>query len=305
MKKTIVIGAGLSGLLAANMLRKRQVIIFEKQKTLPNNHTALLRFRTNAVALATGISLKKVNVQKQIRYNGKIYENSKLAWNNEYSMKVIGQITNRSVLSLEDCERWIAPENLIERLANGVNIKYNQNIDSHFLKENKSNDIISTMPMLNLMRMLKWEDIPKFKTIPIYTITANIVSPKVEVYQTTYRPQLSQEIYRTSITGNKVIIEFICNPGADKLDNKNYLQRICEVEYGMEDIELDNINFSEQPHGKLVPDDTGLCKKFIGWATRNHGIYSLGRWGIHRQILMDDVVKDIMFIQNMLDSDYY
>ena len=44
-----IIGAGMAGLLAANMLRHRDPVILEAQKSLPNNHHALLRFRSSVV----------------------------------------------------------------------------------------------------------------------------------------------------------------------------------------------------------------------------------------------------------------
>ena len=47
----IIWGAGLACLLA-NMFRKWSPVVYEKQDSLPNNHNALLRFRTNQVGIA-------------------------------------------------------------------------------------------------------------------------------------------------------------------------------------------------------------------------------------------------------------
>ena len=65
-----IIGAGMSGLLAGQFFRSNKPLVIEKQDSLPNNHKALLRFRTEAVSELSGIRFKSVNVQKMINYNG-------------------------------------------------------------------------------------------------------------------------------------------------------------------------------------------------------------------------------------------
>jgi hypothetical protein len=65
----IIYGAGLAGLLAGNMLRGRLPVVKEGQSSLPNNHSALLRFRTDKVGTACAIKFKKVKVNKAIKYN--------------------------------------------------------------------------------------------------------------------------------------------------------------------------------------------------------------------------------------------
>jgi hypothetical protein len=48
-----IIGAGMAGLIAGHMLRRHSPEIHEAASSLPNNHSALLRFRSDAVAKAT------------------------------------------------------------------------------------------------------------------------------------------------------------------------------------------------------------------------------------------------------------
>ena len=64
-----IYGAGLAGLLAANMLRGMSPTVFEAQGSLPNNHGALLRFRSDKAGTACGIPFKKVHVTKAIKYD--------------------------------------------------------------------------------------------------------------------------------------------------------------------------------------------------------------------------------------------
>ena len=159
MSKIYIYGAGLSGLIAADILRKYDPVVCEIQSELPNNHGALLRFRSNAVSLATGIPFKKVFVQKAICSNepyAKLFNQSNLKMNNQYSYKVSGSVQQRSILNLEDCQRWIAPPDFIERLSKGLNIEYDVefNMSELSLRHNDKDIVISTIPMPSLMKIV-------------------------------------------------------------------------------------------------------------------------------------------------------
>src|SRR4051812_33221531 len=116
----VIIGAGIAGLLAANILKHHRPIVLEAQERLPNNHSAVLRFRTNRVGEVLGIPFKKVKVLK-----------ATLPWKNPvadslaYAHKCLG--TYRSDRSIperpEEVERWVAPPDLIKRMANMVDIR--------------------------------------------------------------------------------------------------------------------------------------------------------------------------------------
>lgn len=66
MKQLAIFGAGFAGLLAGQMFRQVGLIIYESQKELPNNHSAVLRFRNNAIEKYTGIDLKEIEIRKSI-----------------------------------------------------------------------------------------------------------------------------------------------------------------------------------------------------------------------------------------------
>ena len=82
-------------MLAANMLRGMSPTVFEAQGSLPNNHGALLRFRSDKAGTACGIPFKKVHVTKAIKYDGKITTEPNLFLSNMYSQKVTGSIMSR------------------------------------------------------------------------------------------------------------------------------------------------------------------------------------------------------------------
>ena len=119
-----IFGAGLAGLLAGNMFRRFKPTLHEAQSKLPNNHGALLRFRTDKVGTACAIPFKKVKVQKAIKYDGKIITEPNLFLSNLYSQKVTGSILSRSINNLDSVDRYISPWELINIMAKNCNIKY-------------------------------------------------------------------------------------------------------------------------------------------------------------------------------------
>ncbi|MCP4100981.1 MAG: hypothetical protein GY750_06105, partial [Lentisphaerae bacterium] len=272
------------------------------QKSLPNNHQALLRFRTSAVSDLTGIPFKKVKVQKMAILDGAEYQKPNLLISNLYSRKVSGQTNARSIGNLDDCERYIAPGDFINKLSKGIDIKYNTFVD---FVNNPSNLTISTMPVAALANALGYKDLPELKTKEIWTVKFDLWN-NVDVYQTIYYPSHMLPLYRLSITGKTVIAEFCESP--DELSDEKIiteLSKFIESHFGIPCHEAIEIKRSYQKFGKLIECDTEEVKKFIGWATREHNVYSLGRWGCHRQLLMDDVVKDIKQVDKLIRSNGY
>ena len=76
-------------------------------------------------------------------------------------------------------------------------------------------------------------------------------------------------------------------------------------DFGIVATETPLFSVSKQQYGKLIECDGMEVKEFIGWATRKHNVYSLGRWGTHRQILMDDVVCDIRQVDKLISNKGY
>ena len=294
----IVYGAGLAGLLSANMLRRFRPVIWEAQTELPNNHSALLRFRTDGVGAACGIPFKKVKVQKAIRYDQKILKDSNLFFNNMYALKVTDSVIKRSINNLEDVERYIAPLDLISQMASTCAIKYSSSLNLQNLKSNQGVKI-STIPMPVLMKIVNWPDIPDFPVKPIWTQRGVISKPHFDIYQTVYFPDPFDAPYRVSIIGNVVIAEYAkkpeCNTGADLMD----LIREC---FGVQVGKIKDLNLSCQKYGKIMPIDEQVRKEFIYAMTTEYNLYAVGRFATWRQLLLDDVVKDIQVVEKFIEN---
>lgn len=311
-----IYGAGMAGLLAGHYFRRLEPKIYEAQDALPNNHKALLRFRTENVSKSSGIPFKKVMVNKLAAHAGKLYQKPDLKLNNMYAQKVSGKVSGRSISSLEPVERYIAPDNFIELLSKGLSLEFGVPLTKGFLEERYTTimlgddvpPVISTIPMNLLMQLVDWPDAPEFKFLPVWSVTGKIVAPAIDVYNTVYYPDYTDDYYRISITGDTVIAEF--NKDVTLRDQQWMLTEISHClarEFGICEVEFAApLEVKYQKYGKLLPIDEKARKSFILYMTDKFRVYSLGRFATWRQILMDDVILDLAVIERLInDRDDY
>lgn len=298
-----IIGAGMAGLLAGHMLRRHRPIIREAQHSLPNNHSALLRFRGPGVGEASGIPFKRVTVQKGISTEpGQVRDRVTLQDANLYSKKVTGRITERSILNLDTVERWIAPDNFIMLMSSGLDIRYGDRVDANFLQAKPSEPTISTMPMPALMKLVGWPNPPQFSSRAITTATIHL-PPEwgVDVYQTLYYPRAQPRMYRASLTGERLTLEY-CLDKVD-LEEATYDARCALRDFGIASQVDEKLvpSLRTQQHGKINPIPDRERREFIVAMTDKYNLWSVGRFATWRQIILDDVVKDIAFVDRALE----
>lgn len=292
----IIIGAGMAGLIAANYFRKRRPIVMEKQASLPDNHAALLRFRSDKVFKVAGLQSKVVKVRKCIVFGADFMTGPNPYLANMYSYKVTGRIEDRSIWNMATEDRHIAPPDFLPRLADGCIINFGREAIGATWD---GGPFVSTIPMPVLMKQLGWKDIPKFEFKPIWTITCDI--PGVNVNQTIYFPDLDVPYYRASFVGSRFIIELIRDPGDE---SAGIFAEVIDY-FGIDTKgRFADIETKSQPLGKMLSIDNELRKEFMHYATANYNIYSLGRFATWRPILLDDVVDDLAVIERMMSSKY-
>jgi hypothetical protein len=296
----IIYGAGMAGLLAANVLRRFNPIVKEAKPSLPNNHAALLRFRSPSVGDSCGVPFSKVNVKKAICYEGKIYNEPNIFFSNKYSLKVTGAITDRSINNLDNAERYIAPLNLISLMAANCNIEYKEVLSSVSMSCERKIPLISTIPMPTMMDIVGWGKKPNFRSKPIWSQTGLVTDPDVNVYQTIYYPDPIQTHYRVSVIGNIIIAEHSSRPEQNAGPT---LMGLLRDDFGIDAKTIDDIKQQEQKYGKILPIEEKLRKEFIFHLTEEYGIFSLGRFATWRQLILDDVVKDVAVVERLIDSD--
>jgi hypothetical protein len=293
-----IVGAGLAGLLAANMLHRMQPVIYEKQDALPNNHSAVLRFRSHKVADALGIPFKEVNMIK-----------AAVTWSNpvadalNYSFKVLHQYrSDRSIIAgTQTAQRFVAPPGLIVRMAAQIPqeaIKLNH--DYQFRKHAAVAPVISTIPMPALMQLLEFPDQPQFTHHAGRNVHARIED--CDAYVSLMVPDPISPISRISVTGDEAIVECVnTNPEWP-------LQVIIDSTAALLGIprkKFHDVTEVRQHYAKITPIDENLRKNFMWWATDKFGIFSLGRFATWRPgLLLDDLVSDVQKIHGWIGNRY-
>lgn len=314
----IILGAGMAGLLAGCMIRDEKVSIWEAAPNLPNNHSAVLRFRSSIVGDAIDIEFKKVKMMKCMHP----WRNA-VADNLAYSLKTNGTATLRSSISADASitERYIAPANMIELMAN------RNKGDIYFQHEaipqtisGMNRPIISTIPMPFMMKLLNYKNVPEFNYVNGYNI--NFEVENVDAYVSVYIPDPSVQTNRISITGNRVTIERSC-PDIDaaqltkevellnKYEKELRIQALGDMSFlGLEKSNavpaISKLSASMQRYSKILPINENERKRFILWASEKHGVYSLGRFATWRpNLLLDDVVNDVRVIRRIIKNGSY
>ena len=311
-----VIGAGMAGLLAGQLLRHHHdVVIYEAQAGLPNNHSALLRFRTPVVGDIIGVSFLPVQMVK-----------GTLPWANSiadllaYSFKCTGYArSDRSILTagLETHQRFIAPPDLVARLSEGLNIIYNAAIDTRSLTEwqQKTMRVISTVPMPALLTML---GLPQRTLNFANVLGVNIncdLGPTFDAYVSLYVPNPDIQFHRVSITGQQLTIEY-AYPGQSMRTVQEHKVRLQEQNFQQVQDAISLLGFnahvltsapkvSIQRYAKILPIAESARRHLIASITEQFGIFQLGRYSTWRPgLLLDDLVQDVRVITRLMDDPY-
>lgn len=297
-----VVGAGMAGLLAAGMLRKQCDSVFEASESIPNNHSAVLRFRSSVVGDTLNIPFKAVDAIKAVH-----------SWRNPiadamaYSLKTNGTATLRSVLSADGSvsRRYIAPTDMIQQMVDLVGrsrIALGVNYSAwHADAREEGVSVISTIPMPALMDAIGWEgERPEFSCREGANVLATLDG--VNAYCSLYVPDPDFPAARISITGNQLIAECYERAAYSWIKGgEQSLARTCAELIGLNPNCVRDVELKRQKYAKILPIDEGLRREFIMWASEVHGVFSLGRFATWRPgLLLDDVVNDVRVIQQLI-----
>ena len=305
-KDITIVGAGLSGLLAACMMPNRVKEVVEAQPGLPNNHSAVLRFRSSIVGDALGIPFKRVQMLKAVE-----------AWRNpiadalSYSTKTNGVATIRSIASADGglAERYVAPPDLIQQMFDkaklmGVKFRFGAHIDDF----SKSAPCISTVPMPTLARSLEARlDPPRADFRFRRGVNISAVVEGVDAYCSLYVPHPKYPGARISVTGDKVVVECYSDLEMARREPEGIMGaaifRLGLSQRAIISERVKALAVSDQDYGKILPISESLRRSFIMRASQL-GVYSLGRFATWRPgLLLDDVVNDVRVIERLIDGE--
>lgn len=290
----MIVGAGLAGLIAAHKFPNHAIVEARAEERI-GAHKAVLRFRSDVVGQITGVEFTPVRVHKGIWHKG-AWTQPTIQVANLYSRKVTGQLLDRSIWNLDSVVRWIAPPNFYERLVDHCWSRIQWETQADFTAGD-SETIISTAPMHIALQALGIDPPGDFKRAPIavkrYTLDG------ASVYQTVYFPSSTHSLYRASITGDLLICEF-----AGGKPHGEWVDELTEA-FGIHILEMCPLDDVQQDYGKIAPIHDGRRKRAIAELTTDHNVFSLGRFATWRNILLDDVVKDIDKIKRLIPASPY
>lgn len=290
--KPTIVGAGLAGLLAAHAWPTARVL--EAAPGPAPLHRALLRFRSDAVARLTGTEFRRVHVRKGIWSEGR-YVPADIRVANLYARKVLGRVAGeRSIWNLAPVDRFIAPETFYEQLVEqcGARIHWGRSAD---FSAPAPGPIISTAPLPVVASALGMDTgAVRFDRAPI-TVERALVRG-ADAFQTVYFPDPDTALYRASLTGGVLILEYA---GALRVAGE---VELAARAMGLDPYEIQVVESVEQKYGKITNIPDPARKELLFRLTHDHGVYSLGRFATWRNIILDDVVQDIDVIKRLMNA---
>jgi hypothetical protein len=282
-----------------------QWTIHERNSRSYVEHLAVLRFRSDKIAKALGLSFRTVTVRKGIWDSlGMTRPTIRLA--NEYSRKVRGLIAENSLWNVEASTRYIAPDNLHAILADicGKRVEWDSKIEAPHLAELlERGPVVSTLPLPRLLDILPSVNSGlsnvgfTMRHAPIsvsrYTVR------DCDVFQTVYFPDPHLSVYRATLTGELLTVESTCDPAGD--DGSEVYHAFGLRPGDLSPLEQNHV----QQYGKIAPVPDMPRKALLHQLTARANVYSLGRFATWRNILLDDVFDDIFQIRKMLTLGVY
>ncbi len=301
--KNVIIGAGLAGLMCACAFEGS---IFEAGKAV-QQHRALLRFRDESVSKLTGIPFRAVRVHKEIWHNGQTFRECSNQHANLYALKVTGNIRGRSIRELDTVTRYVAPDDFYQKLIDrhSHRIFWNHPVDGRLLKEWNAFGLntINTAPLHLILDMIRegGADVTHFKfdRKPIKVARFELDPARVDIYQTIYYPGSETPVYRASITGHTMIIESMGD--IQPRDMVTVFEH-----FGIsETMRASNVELVDQKYGKITDLPRDFREALLYELTRDHRIFSVGRFATWRNILLDDVATDIDRVARLVSASEY
>lgn len=301
-----ILGAGPAGVMAHNYLKIKghDVEIFEKDEFNVVKNSGVFRFKNRDSELFLGSELKKIHVVKEINYMNKAFKECSIKMNNLYSSKVVGEISKRSIMNLNDCDRYILKDGMkliSPKLHANCEIKdidnYKDNDGSKKILVNDSYSfdyVISTLPLhvnAHLAMEIPFDFSPISHVVWVTYVKAYF---KSDLNQTIFYPDLDLPYYRATHQEGDFIIESM-----QPLDDKECKKCVSDF---LPDCEIVVTSKQRINIGKMVkyPDDSQR-KRLITELTNQHNIFSLGRFATWRpKLVVDDLLQDIKIIEKLM-----
>lgn len=309
----IILGAGLAGCIAGHLFPGSLLLERGKREEV-GAHKALLRFRSDAISRITGIPFRKVQVLKAVAYRDDYWAgvDIPLVIQNMYARKVTGGLSARSLRNLAPVTRYVAPGDFHERMVRQLDVRFGFNIgvvsglcigcegEGDWYEREENEAVLSTLPLPVLLKLAKMEQTGNFTRLAIDVQRWKIKN--CDLFQTVYFPDPRHPIYRASITGDTLIVESMGG-------QPNLLPLMETVVLPAFDLNWDDTEsagwVNRQEYGKILPLADDARHHILMELTRQHRVYSLGRFATWRNILLDDLPQDADRIRELMGMSEY
>lgn len=308
--KMIIVGAGISGSIAGEYFRRYSPKIYDQRPeglSVYNNHHAIMRMKTRDAGDIIGREIKEIKISKEIYYKGEHHKTANTMFNNLYSLKVNGSIEDRSISTVNGSHetRYIIKDFKIQYIGrtalSGVDLnKKRLYFDRDGCKFEVDYDVVlSTIPMPVMLKAAGATAGVEFKKRSIF-ITRQIYDFECkEIYQTIYYPSRNMKAYRATLESSTLIIESVDGYPSEK--EYSEIEESFGIDSSMRSPYAPILN--SQEFGKIIDIDDITRKRLLNHLTERHSIYSIGRFAIWKNIKVDDLIKDLRKIDEMINVD--
>lgn len=224
--KNLIIGAGVSGLIAGMEFTKRgeDYMIIEKQSEFPK---ARLHYLHGDLREYFPFKMRPVDVVTNIYWKDQFYSTPTIEMMNKFSCSTVNKVVQNSMKFIDGGihQGWV-PENGIENISENL-LNFNKvhpelgvsvtGIDwkEHIVYMGKDHlyydTIINTMPLPSLLKSCNLYPTIEFKTEPLHMTEIELSDDYYEdLYQIVYIPEAINGVTRFSVLGKRIVAERGC-----------------------------------------------------------------------------------------------
>lgn len=318
--ETLVIGAGLSGLMMGCLL-KRNYLIVERAPAL--NFEIGTPFYLHAPLDWLPTRWKEIDVHQHCWDGGRFHRIPDLKMMNDYSFKIVGKIVDTSLKFLDgSVKRGFVPESgnpgqVLRDLYEEVEPKLllgakltalDTKNKAAYISFDKGGGrlvrykrIISTIPLPALLKMLDMPSPFVFQSDPIVNLFFTVPADKsVDSYQIINVTDPTDPFYRISLMDQKVV--------AETMDTKEPVNNLIEQAAALAkrlwrlDLDASACKPVVVRPGKFHPIEKTSRKLLLAKLTNELGIYCLGRYAVWDYKRIDHTSQDAHQILKIMKS---
>lgn len=319
---TLIIGAGLSGLMMG-YLQKRNYLIIEAAERL--NFDIATPFHLHAPLDWLPTTWKEIDVHHHCWDGERFHRIPDLKMMNDFSRKIVGKIVDTSLKFMDgSIKRGFVPESgnagevlrdlfneTSTHLALGAQLVHldpdNKAAAIAFAEEGsrviRYKNLVSTIPLPALLKMLRMEFHHRFTAEPITTIFFDVPpEASVDAFQVVNITDPSNIFYRASLMDQKVILETM-NPDHETEESQltHTAAALANALWKL-NLRKENATIHVIRPGKFHPIPKTARKQLLAKLTNDWQIYCLGRYATWSYKRIDHIAEDAHSILKIMKA---